>query len=126
MLSEIHIYLYYNVTYGNYTSQIADDYKTYCINTTQLSIITDQNLVKNILINENNQINNYGEFINYDSQYFMKYADDDYNKYKLQTKDNFENHCTFDHHVNSIYYIKCEIVKDISQDLNNFKNKICS
>lgn len=120
MSDTIHIHLHYNILHEKITFSNNDIQKKETFITSQISIITDKNEVRKILQNPNNIINKYGEFIDYDTKLFYDYAMNDYVNYRHCK--NFTECNEYDYHMDSIYYIKCELVKDISNELNTFTN----
>ena len=50
-----------------------DDYKEEKIISSEVAIVTDETIVRNILSHPKTKINEYGEFIDYDCKYDCKY-----------------------------------------------------
>ena len=119
MQSQIHIYIYYNLEYKKFISFKNDDYTEEKIIISEVTIITDEKIVRDILKHPKTKTNEYGEFIDYNNNYLKNIVHDDLQKFKEKRKISVEWDCDF----NSFYYIKCEIVKDISNEITNFTNK---
>lgn len=120
MQSKIHIYIYYNLEYKKFISLENDDYKEEKIITSEVAIVTDEKNVRNILSHSKTKINEYGEFIDYDYKYLENIVLNDLLKFKEKTKMSFD----WGYEVDSFYYVKCELVKDISNQIENFINNI--
>ena len=116
MKNKIHIHIYYNLEYKKFISLKSDDYTEENIIVSEVSIITDESIVRNILTHSKTQINEYGEFIDYDNDYLHKIVMDDIYKFKNKYT------TTYDYNICSFYYIKCEIIKDISNEIDFFLN----
>lgn len=115
MQSQIHIYIYYNLEYKKLISLKEEEEK---IIISEVTIITGEKIVRDILKHPKTKTNEYGEFIDYDNNYLKNIVHDDLQKFKEKHKMSVE----WD--FNSFYYIKCELVKDISNEITNFTNKI--
>lgn len=120
MTSKIHIYIYYNLLFKKFISFGNDDYKEEKTITNEVSIITDEKIVRNILTHPKTKTNEYGEFIDYDYTFIESIVINDMFNYKEKTKMDFNWNCDVD----SFYYLKCELVKDISNQIENFINNI--
>lgn len=114
MSEQIHIYIYYNLLHEEHISS-NNDYEIKSFNTREISIITDEKIVREILSNPSNKLNKFGELIDYDLEQFKKIINHDISLYKSS---DFKINYKF----NSIYYIKCELAKDISFNIYNFMN----
>ena len=115
MTDKIHIYIYYNILYQK--SSLCNNYDEK-IMTSEVTIISDEKIVKEIMKNSKSSINEYGEFINYDGVYLKKIILDDINNYKEKSKSSVN----WDFTIDSFYYVKCELKKDISNKITNFIN----
>lgn len=113
MTDEIHIYVYYNLISEQNWSNINDALLK--LNTKEIAIITNKKIVKEILNNQNNIINEIGEFTDYDTYQFEKIVWNDIKNYSEWTKSDFTPN-----KIESFYYIKCEFVKNISEQIKNF------
>ena len=82
--------------------------------------MTDEKIVKNILSHPKTKTNEYGEFIDYDYKYLENIVLDDLSKFKKKNNMSIDWNYTVD----SFYYIKCELVKDITNEIENFLNNI--
>jgi hypothetical protein len=113
MTDKIHIYIYYNILYQKYLGY-DDNYEKIMI--TELTIITDEKIVKEILKNPTSEINDYGEFNNWDDKLIKNIVLTDINNYKEKNKFGIN----WDFNIDSFYYIKCELKKDIHNEISNF------
>lgn len=120
MTSKIHIYIYYNLLFKKYISLRNDycDYQEEKIINNEVSIITDEEIVRNILTHPNTKTNEYGEFIDYDYKFIESIVIKDMFNYKEKNKMDFDWNCEFE----SFYYLKCELVKDIRNEIEIFIN----
>lgn len=82
--------------------------------------MTDEKIVKNILSHPKTKTNEYGEFIDYDDKYLKIIVFDDLLKFKEKGKMSYD----WSYMVDSFYYIKCELVKNISNEIEHFINNI--
>jgi hypothetical protein len=98
-------------------TKFESNYNDQQISTREITIITDKNLVKNIFTNQKNKINELGEFVDYDVDQFKNIIMNDINKYK-------ESYDFYPDYVESFYYIKCEIINNISVEINNYINNL--
>lgn len=118
MTTKIHIHIYYNLEYKKFISLKNDDYTEEKIIISEVTIVTDELIVRNILTHSKTKTNEYGEFTDYDYNYLEKIVLDDI--YKFKEKDTIG--CNWNYNVCSFYYIKCEIVKDINNEIDFFLN----
>lgn len=119
MENKIHIHMHYNL---EYTKEILknDYFEEEKLFICEESIITDDKIVLEILRHPKTKTNQYGEFIDYDFEYLKKIICKDLIDYKEKTKISDEWYYV----ISSIYYIKCELIKDISVCIANFKESI--
>lgn len=106
MHNQFHIYVYYNLIY---TKQDDYDDSKKLFSSKEIAIITDQKIVKNILLNTANIVNEFGEFIDYDTNQIKNIVLNDIEKYGEKSK------CDLEYEIESFYYIKCELIKKISE-----------
>ena len=118
MTTKIHIHIYYNLEYTKIIPFFNDDYKEEKIIISEVTIVTDEKIVRNILTHSKTQLNEYGEFTDYDYNYLEKIVEDDI--YNFKEKNTIG--CNWNYNVGSFYYIKCEIVKDINNEIDFFLN----
>lgn len=119
MANKIYIQLYYNLKFTKTLFFPGNDYieeEQFII--TEKSIIIDEKIVKEILKHEKTKINEYGEFIDYDFNFLKKNIIQDLINYK--DKDKSSNQ--YDYEIISFYYIKCDILKDINNEIEIFLN----
>ncbi len=117
MQSKIHVYIYYNLKYTKDISLENDYYTQEKLINSEVAIITDDKIVRDILNHPNTKTNKYGEFIDYDYTFLENIVLNDLVHFKEKNKISFD----WSYEVNSFYYIKCEVVKDISNEILNFK-----
>jgi hypothetical protein len=123
MENKIHIKIYYNLIYSGYTdSYEQNDIITYSSKKidftfphTEIAIITDEEEVRRIIQHPKTKINDYGEFIDYDCEFLKGCICNDFFEYK--EKDSLYK---IDYEFKSFYYVKCEVVKNISNELKNY------
>lgn len=115
MTNIVHIHLYYNLEISKdiITENNITENKFYI---TEKSIITDKKIVSEILKHEKTKINEYGELIDYDFDYLIKNINNDISNYKDKHKSSFE----YSYNIISFYYVKCELVTDIRNQIENF------
>ena len=98
------------------TSSGCENYEEEKVITSEVSIIADEKVVRNILIHPKTDINMYGEFIDYDSTFITDIVKKDMYNYKEKYR------MDWDCEIVSFYYLKCELIKDISNEIHNFIN----
>lgn len=64
MHNQFHIYVYYNLINKKYDD--LDNSEKFSFSSKEITIITDQKIIKDILLNTANIVNEFGEFIDYD------------------------------------------------------------
>lgn len=127
MANKIHIYVHYNLLNRKYVDDLRAEENFEEIVTTETAIITDEALVRRILQHSKTKVNEYGEFTDYDESYLRTCVRNDlYSSYKDKlnldeyTSTSSEDGWHFE--IKSFYYIKCEVVRNISAELASFMN----
>lgn len=124
MANKIHIYVHYNLLNCKYVDDLRAEENFEEIVTTETAIITDEALVRRILQHSKTKVNEYGEFTSYDESYLRTCLSNDLYLSKL----NFEEYISTSgtdgwfFEIRSFYYIKCEVVRNISAELASFMN----
>ena len=116
-MSTIYIYIYYNLIHNKIIYLERDNVEEEISISSEVAIIIDEKIVKEILKNPKTEINKHGDFIGYDIKYLEDIVLNDLYNYK-------ETISNVSFKVDSFYYIKCELVKDISNEISNFLNSI--
>lgn len=114
MDKRIHIYIYYDLSHDKIHH--SGHRETICI-TREICVITDQSLVKQILSHQTTSINEFGELTNFNSDLIHQVLQIDHNRYKPVYED-------INYAIKSVYYAKCEIVKQIDETIYSMLNKI--
>ena len=117
---QIHLYIYYNLEYKKFISLENDYYKEERLITSEVTIITNDKIVRDVLKHPKTKTNEYGEFIEYDYKYLENIVLNDLLQFKEKNKMSFD----WEYELDSFYYVKCELIKDISNEIANFTNKV--
>lgn len=108
---QIHLYIYYNLMITQ--SDGCDNYEPAGY-ISDVCIITNPRDVREILTHSETVVNGYGELTNWNKSYIQRFVETDVVEFR-PIVGNWNFH--------SVYWIKCEVVRDISESISVFVGK---